>query len=123
MSPLEVDVITLVPEGWGMCLTCEMLIAQAEMVESPYERGMEEYPPELREEFSRLSELVLDLAARYGDSVLFRILDPRSLQGLWKSLRYGVRRYPTFVVGKREKVTGLDRDALENVLRSYLASA
>lgn len=117
MATVEVDVITLVPEGWGMCLTCEALISQAEMGPPPEERGLDEYPPELQDEFQRLSSLVLDLAARYGDAVLFRILDPRSLQGLWKSIRHGVRRYPTFIINGRKKIIGLDRERLDKALR------
>ena len=30
-EPVLVDVITPLPEGWGICTNCEMLIAQAEM--------------------------------------------------------------------------------------------
>jgi predicted DsbA family dithiol-disulfide isomerase len=37
---------------------------------------------------------------------------------MFKSIRYGVRRYPTFVINRHEKVTGLDAALLEQVLRS-----
>ena len=63
---------------------------------------------------------MLDLSARYGDRVLIRIWDPRSMQGLWKSIRYGVRRYPTFIVAGR-KIGGWDRTQLEQTLAKALA--
>ena len=118
MQPVEVEVFSPVPEGWGICLSCEMLMARANMDKAPYERGLDEYPPEWKKDFQRLSDLVLDLAACYGDRILIRIWDPRSLQGMFKSIRYGVRRYPTFVINGHEKVTGLDAALLEQVLRS-----
>lgn len=93
-------------------------MARANIDKAPYERGLEEYPPEWMEDFQRLSTLILDLAARYGDSILIRIFDPRSLQGLIKSVRYGVRRYPTFVINKHKKVAGLDAAGLEQALRA-----
>jgi len=37
--------------------------------------------------------------------------------GLWKSLRYWVRKYPTFIVNGKKKHTGWDKDALECVLQ------
>jgi hypothetical protein len=42
--------------------------------------------------------------------VCWRVLDPRSAQGLWASIRYGVRRYPTFVVGGKKLVVETDAD-------------
>jgi hypothetical protein len=116
MSTVHVDVIYPLPEGWGICLSCEMLMAHANLDQAPHERGLEEYPPEWREEFQHLSDIVMSLSNRYQDSIFFRIWDPRSLQGLMKSIRYRVRRYPTFIVEGREKVTGWNVEQLEQLI-------
>jgi hypothetical protein len=113
MNTVHVDVISPLPEGWGICLSCEMLMARANLDQAPHERGLEEYPPEWQAEFQRLSDVILDLATRYQDNILIQIWDPRSLQGLMKSIRYWVRRYPTFIVEGREKVTGWNVEQLE----------
>jgi hypothetical protein len=96
-----------------------MLMARANLDQAPAERGLDEYPPEWQEDFHRLSELIFDLAARYGNSILIRIWDPRSLQGLWKSIRYGVRRYPTFIIAGR-KIGGWEMAQLEQTLAKAL---
>ena len=96
-------------------------MARANLDQAPHERGLDEYPPEWQEEFRRLSDVVMSLANRYQDSILIHIWDPRSLQGLWKSIRYGVHRYPTFVIEKQSKITGLDKDLLDRALQPYLA--
>lgn len=119
MQPVQVEVIAPIPEGWGICLSCEMLMARADLNQAPAERGLEDYPPDWLEDFHRLSDWVLDLSARYGDRVLIRIWDPRSMQGVWKSIRYGVRRYPTFIVAGR-KVSGWDTRQLEQTLAQAL---
>jgi hypothetical protein len=113
MNTVHVDVISPLPEGWGICLSCEMLMARANLDQAPHERGLDEYPPEWQAEFQRLSDVVLDLSTRYQDNILIQIWDPRSLQGLMKSIRYWVRRYPTFIVEGREKVTGWNVEQLE----------
>ncbi len=92
-------------------------MAQANLGKAPYERDLEEYPPEWWEDFQHLSDLILDLAGRYGDKIIIRIWDPRSLQGMFNSIRYGVRRYPTFIVNGQEKITGLDATAIEQALQ------
>ena len=94
-------------------------MARANLDKAPAERGLDEYPPEWQAEFHRLSDLILDLASRYGDRVLIRVWDPRSLQGMWKSIRHGVRRYPTFVVAGH-KISGWDTVSLEQVLATAL---
>ncbi len=117
MLPVYIDVIAPVPEGWGLCQSCEMLLAQADLGQAPPERGLDELPPEWRADFHRLSALIFDLADRYRDRVLIRVYDPRSLQGLVKALRHGARRYPTFIVAGRTKVVGWDEAALERAVQ------
>jgi len=119
VPPVQVEVIAPLPEGWGICLSCEMLMARANLDKAPAERGLDEYPPEWQAEFHRLSDLILDLASRYGGRVLIRVWDPRSLQGMWKSIRHGVRRYPTFVVAGH-KISGWDTASLEQTLATAL---
>ena len=118
MKPIQVEVIAPLLDGWGMCSSCEMLIAQSDIEQAPYERGMEEYPADWQADFHQLSDMVIDLAARYGESILIRIYDPRSLQGLIKSIRYGVRRYPTFIIAGRRKVSGLHAGQVTQALQA-----
>ncbi len=113
MVPVHVDVIFPMPEGWGMCSACELMMAQAELGQAPAERGLEEYPPDWRQDYQQLSTVIFRLADRFQDGIMIRIWDPRSLQGLVKSIRYGVRRYPTFIIAGRRKVTGWDTGLLE----------
>ena len=118
MKPILVEVIAPLLDGWGMCSSCEMLIARSGVAQAPYERGMEEYPADWQADFYQLSDMVIHLAAHYGESILIRIYDPRSLQGLIKSIRYGVRRYPTFIVARRQKVSGLHAGQVMQALQA-----
>ena len=118
MKPILVEVIAPLLDGWGMCSSCEMLIARTGLDQAPYERGLEEYPPEWQADFQSLSDLVIDLAAHYGHNILIKIYDPRSLQGLVKSIRYRVHRYPTFIVNRGKRITGLDATRVEQAVIS-----
>lgn len=116
MPPIPVDVFYPVPEGWGLCQACEVLLARADLGQAPPERGMEELPPEWQADFHRLSALIFGLADRYRGQIVIRVHDPRSLRGLAKAVRHGVRRYPTFVVAGHTKVAGWDEAALQQAL-------
>jgi hypothetical protein len=122
MQPVQIDVFYPVPEGWGMCTTCEMMMAQANLGQAPQERGLDEYPPEWKEEFQRLSTIIFTLADHFQEQVQIRIWDPRSLQGMLRSIRHGVRRYPTFIINGRNKIMGWDKDQLEQQLQAAVES-
>jgi len=118
MQPIQLDVISPLPEGWGLCSSCEILITQARLEQAPIERSLDEYPSEWQADFHRLSALIFDLASRYRDRVRIRVYDPRSLRGLIKALRYGVHRYPAFVIAGRARVIGWDQAMLERSLQA-----
>jgi hypothetical protein len=93
-------------------------LSEAGVGEPPAERALDEYPQEWQEDYQRLSEWVYDLAGRYGNRILIKVIDPQSAEGLLKSLRYHVRRYPTWIVDGKARVVGWDRQALEAALLS-----
>jgi hypothetical protein len=116
MDLVQLEVFALIPEGWGFCQSCEALIAQAGLGKAPSDRGLEDAPPEIVEEFQRLSAFLLDLSSRFGERLRIRIYDPYSLQGILKALRYSARRYPTFIVGGRHKVTGWELEKVKQAI-------
>ncbi|MBN1148680.1 MAG: hypothetical protein JXA78_15580 [Anaerolineales bacterium] len=60
------------------------------------------------------------MVRKYQQRIAIQVIDPQSFLGFVKSLRYWVRKYPTFVVDGREKVSGWDFTALEQALRARL---
>lgn len=87
------------------------------MGEGPAEQTLDEYPQEWQDEVGRLTDWVYDLAGQYGEGILIKVIDPQSIEGLIKSLRYRVRQYPTWIVNGRTRVVGWDRQALEAALQ------
>lgn len=81
---------------------------------------MREYPGELLEDHLRLSALVQELVERYKNRLVIHVIDPQSALGFYKSLRYWVRKYPTFMIEGEEKITGWDQDRLEQAIQARL---
>lgn len=98
-------------------------MAQANLGQAPQERGLDEYPPEWKAEFLRLTDTIFNLAARYPDQVQILVWDPRSLQGMLRSIRHMVRHYPTFIINGRTKITGWDTDKLEQQIQAAVKIA
>ncbi len=117
MKPLRLEVIAPTFQGLGMCTACELVVAEAGVGEHPAERALDEYPQEWQDDVHRLADWVYDLAERYSEGILIKVIDPQSFEGLVKSLRYRVRRYPTWILDSRTRVVGWDRQALEAALQ------
>jgi len=116
MKPIRLQVIAPTFGGMGICTSCELVLGEAGVGSPPGERALEEYPPEWQEDLRRLADWVYELAGRYGERILIKVIDPQSPDGLLKSLRYRVRRYPTWIVDSKTHIVGWDRDALETAL-------
>lgn len=113
---MQLQVLMPIPTTFRQCLACETL--SAGMVGNGARQEMiQEYPAEFMEEFDRLMRWIDELTLQFGPSLEVRVVDPWSPEGLWKCLRYGVRRYPAFILPDGRKVVGWERAALEQALR------
>lgn len=116
MTPVRLEVIAPIFEGMGICTACELVLSEAGVGEHPAERALDEYPQEWQDDYRRLTDWVYDLAGRYGDGIFIKVIAPQSPEGLFKSLRYRVRTYPTWIVNGTQRIVGWDRPALEAAL-------
>jgi len=85
-------------------------------------RDLNDYPEDLKEEYLFVSNWIKELAQKYRERILIKIIDVQSLQGVYKSLRHWVYKYPTFIVNKKAKYTGKEKARLDAVLQEYLQS-
>ncbi len=110
MHPMQIDVITPIPARWGLCgASCLVGGAVAERALQP-DDSLEDLPPQARRDLIGLVAFLRELG-RTRPWLRFRLIDPRSLQGLWLSLRHGVHRYPAFVVPGARRDAGADPGA------------
>jgi hypothetical protein len=120
MKPVLVEVFFPIPEGWGLCLSCEAMLAHANLEKAPYDRALESLPQDWVDDFVKLRDLVLRLTDQFDGHILLRIWDPRSVPGVFKCLRYWIRRYPSFVIDNRIKVSGWDIEKLKDAITRIL---
>ena len=79
-----------------------------------------EYPEDLKQEYLYLSTWVKAVAAHYGRNIVIRVVDPQSLMGFWKLLRFGIRRYPVFILEGEQKLVGWEaEEELHDRLRAF----
>jgi hypothetical protein len=77
-------------------------------------------PEDLKAEFHELSEWVSTLPGKYGDRVRVQLVDAASIEGFFKSLFRGARRYPAFSV-KGHRYVGSDFSKVEALITRALS--
>ena len=124
MKPLTVEVIAYAPTQFFHCTHCEVLFQEAEVegVKKFHADAVEtSMPPDMMQEYHNLSDWVLNAVERYNGRVVFKIIDAASIEGLLKSVRYGVRNYPAVIVNGKAKQTGVDFSRAESLIDQSLA--
>jgi hypothetical protein len=120
MGPIILEIVTRVLTTFDHCSHCEFLFDQAGLGELHHQREINEYPPDLKEEYLRLSNWIRELSRRYKDRLVIKVIDVQSVLGIYKSIRYRIRDYPTFIVAGNEVYTGWDKDTLAALLETHL---
>jgi hypothetical protein len=118
-KPLQVEVVAYVMGSMDHCAHCQVFIDGSGVGSQVKQADLAAYPQEFREEWLRLSAWILALAERYAGQLQIKITDAQSPQGLWKALRHGVRKYPTFII-EGKKYHGWNEAVVEGMIQEGL---
>jgi hypothetical protein len=122
--PLRVEIVAYAPTAFYHCTHCEVV-----WKETGFSRGLHAeqvssaLPPDLLADYQAVSDWVRHLLAAFGGQIHIRVTDAASLEGVWRSVRHGLRRYPAVLVGERRcAVDGTDFSTAETEIAGRLAS-
>jgi len=98
-SPLLVEIIAYAPTAYYHCMHCEVAWREMGMDNRIHEEQTQSsLPADLVMDYQRVSDWVSQIFRRHCDQVVVKIIDAASVEGFFKSLRYGVRRYPAVII-------------------------
>ncbi len=120
MNPVLLEIVFPVPALYGLCPSCEFFADEADLRVPKNRQDLNEYPEEVKEEYLHLSDWIRELGEKYGHRLLIKVIDAQSLPGLYKSVRFAVRKYPAFIIDKREKYSGRNKEELDALISRRL---
>jgi hypothetical protein len=110
-KPLLVEIIAYAPTAYYHCTHCEVAWREAGMTNRIHTEQLESsLPPDLTQDFQAISDWVREIFRSYCDRVVVKVIDAASPEGLLKTLRYRVRRYPAIIIDRKLRFVG---EALE----------
>ena len=120
MRPILLEIVTKVITTYDHCRHCQVFFEEAGLGKKFHQKETDEYPSDLKEDYMKLSDWIRELTRLYKHRLLIKLIDVQSLLGIYKSLRYRIRKYPTFIVEGKETYTGWDKTQLEGLLDKYI---
>jgi hypothetical protein len=123
MKPIVLEIVTKVITSFGQCRRCKILFDEAGFDQKVHQKELDEYPADLKEEYTKLSDWIRELNGLYKHRLSIKLIDVQSPLGIYKSLRYRIRTYPTFIVEGKETYAGWDKSQLEGLLDKYIKNA
>lgn len=119
----HVEILAYAPTEFYHCQHCEAVWHHLGVGQGVHaEQRASALPPDLQAEYAAIVDWVRAASERYGPRLSFRVVDAASAEGVWKSLRYRVRRFPAFIVDG-ERIAGLDRPRLDAALEARVGAA
>jgi hypothetical protein len=120
-SRARVEIVAYAPTEFFHCRHCEDVWTHVGLGEPVHaEQRASLLPPDLEEEYQRITDWVAAAQDRYGARLDVRVIDAASVEGVAKALRHRLRTLPAFVINGREKVVGFDSGALDGALARNL---
>ncbi len=96
---LRVEILAYAPTAVYHCTHCEVAWREVGVSNEFHQEQVESsLPPELAREYQEISDWVQKIFQIYGDKITVKVVDAASFEGVIKSLRYGVHRYPAVIV-------------------------
>ncbi len=114
-EPLLVEIIAYAPTAYYHCTHCEVAWREIGVSNHLHEEQVNSsLPVELARDYQAVSDWVRELFRRYCDGVVVKVIDAASFEGVVKSLRYGVRRFPAVIVAREARYSGDTTQVLQS---------
>ena len=116
MKPISIEVVSNLFTSLGNCRHCDLLFEESGVGPAVQEEDRNAYPPQFHEEWRKLREIMLELKHLYRHRIDFRLIEADSLLGLYKAVRHRFRKYPTFILDKKDVYSGWEIEKIESLL-------
>lgn len=106
-KPLLVEIIAYAPTAYYHCTHCEVAWREMGATNRIHEEQVESSLPEdLIRDYQIVSDWVREMFRIHCDRILLKVIDATSIEGFYKSLKYGARRYPAVIVNGKTRFIG-----------------
>jgi len=106
-KPLMVEILAYAPTAFYHCTHCEVAWQETGRMQRIHEEQLgSSLPTDLMQEYQAISDWVREIFRVHGDRLVIKVIDTVSIEGFYKSLKYGMRRFPAVIVNGEARFSG-----------------
>jgi hypothetical protein len=121
MEPVVLEVLAPMLSAEEIaCHSCRLVFGDLGIRKSHLDACVNEYPEDWKEAVLHLSQWLREISGLYQHRIRIRVIDALSPLGLWKQIRYGLRRFPAFIIDGQCTFAGWDAGRLESLIDQRL---
>ncbi len=123
MKSISIEVVSRVLTIFQHCGHCGTIFQEAGVENAVNKEALNEYPADLQEEFLRLSDWIRELRKLYQHRIRIELINAQSFLGIYKTLRHHIRKYPAFIVEKKDVCIGWDWQKLSDLVDLHIKAS
>ncbi len=101
-QPLLVEIVAYAPTAFYHCTHCEVVWQTTGFSQGLHEEQVRQaLPADLLADYQAVSDWIHHLQRTFCERIAIKIIDAASLEGVWKTARHRLGRYPAVIVGGR----------------------
>jgi hypothetical protein len=103
-----VEILAYAPTAFYYCTHCEVAWREMGTGSNIHKEQLEtSLPEDLQEDYRAVSDWVREQFRLHGEHLLVRVIDAASIEGVYKSIKYGAHRYPAIILEGGTKFQGI----------------
>lgn len=121
--PLVVEIVAYAPTAFYHCAHCEVTWQATGFSRGVREEQLREgLPADLQADYQAVADWVRKLLSTWRAGLVVKVIDAASVEGVWKTMRHGLRRYPAVIVAGQRCSAGTDFSPAEAEVARRLAA-
>jgi hypothetical protein len=120
MKAISIEVVGNLLTTYSHCSRCDVIFRESGLGKKVSRGDIDEYPADLKEEILKLSDWIGELKKLYKHRIHIRLTDAQSPRGIYKSFIHRLRKYPAFIIEKKDVYIGWDRERIEELVDKYV---
>lgn len=102
---VKVEILSFFPTFYSICKGCQLAISASGFHLTS--EMFKEYPDNMKESYKEICNLAFNLSNYFGNHIKISAIDISTPKGIWKSLRYKIKKYPAFIINGKYKIIGI----------------
>jgi len=112
-----IEIVDFFPNKYSICWSCLPALKSVDISLTSLEKESKDIPEDIWREYIEISRIIRLINKEFPGRFYFRLIDSASMLGLWKTIRYRIKKTPCLIYRGRKILEGFPEkhDVINNI--------